>query len=283
MVYTVLRVLITGACKPAQGAMRREGNMVRVRLPKMVVLSRSSPCNMSEGKKDDSGTTAAVAGSGPLPPEIADSGTVTQSEEKIDDSTSTEFADSGTASSTTTIGYPIADDSGTVIKMEKGGSFDQQTCVVMWYELSCANDGKVTNFHELADLMVRNMEEYVTTGDVASGKLPFAVQFCSPGWLPWVEKDRLIKLREFFCQMTRDDIFWAISAWKRSTKAIASKDDEGRKQLKNPLGPKDLNILTGIQAVRSWHGAMLCARCCAWAGVPTCSGAEPHNGLAPSF
>ena len=251
----------------------------------VIVLSRSSPCNMSEGKKDDSGTTAAVAGSGPLTPEIADSGTATQSEEKIDDSTSTEFADSGTASSTTTIGYPIADDSGTATKMEATStqSFNQQTCVCMWIELNDANDGKVTNRNELADLMVRNMEEYVTTGDVASGKLPFAVQFCSPGWLPWIEKDRLIKLREFFCQMTRDDIFWAISAWKRSTKAIASKDDEGRKQLKNPLGPKDLNILTGIQAVRSWHGAMLCARCCAWAGVPTCSGAEPHNGLAPSF
>ena len=196
---------------------------------------------MSEGKKDDSGTTAAVAGSGPLTPEIADSGTATQSEEKIDDSTSTEFADSGTASSTTTIGYPIADDSGTVIKMEKGGSFDQQTCINMWSELNDANDGKVTNFNELADLMVRNMEEYVTTGDVASGKLPFAVQFCSPGWLPWVEKDRLIKLREFFCQMTRYDIFWHI------------KDGRGREQLQKTL--KELNF-NGPAAVRC--GTELC-------------------------
>ena len=232
---------------------------------------------MSEGKKDDSGTTAAVAGSGPLPPEIADSGTATQSEEKIDESTSTEFADSGTAR------YPIADDSGTVIKMEKGGSFDQQTCVVMWYELSCANDGKVTNFHELADLMVRNMEEYVTTGDVASGKLPFAVQFCSPGWLPWVKKDQLIKLREFFCHMTRDDIFWAIKDDKERNPLFPSStttvDDLrlsiGRDKLVDNLCNKSTGIILPargysgrikIQAVRSWHGAMckvLCVGGCA--------------------
>jgi hypothetical protein len=238
---------------------------------------------MSDGK-DDSGTTAAVACSGP-PTEIADSGTMTQSEEKIDDSTSTEFADS-TASSTTTIGYPIAD-SGTFTKME--AKFDQDLCVCMWVELDDAkvtsstqrplrfHDGKVTNFEELADLMVRNMKEYVATGDVLSGKLPFAVQFCSPGWLPWVKKDQLIKLREFFCQMTRDAIFYAIkddTSWYEGA-------ESGRNQLKKTL--EELNILKGVQAVRSWHGAtcvfkLLCVGGC----VPIRSGVNFHNGLAPS-
>ena len=206
---------------------------------------------MSEEKIDDTSklTSAETADSGTVAQntekiddststEIADSGTMTQNKEKtgddststetqnkekFDDSMSTEFAgSSGTASSTTTIGYPIANDSGTATKME--GSFSQQTCVNMWSELNDANDGKVTNFNELAELMVRNMEEYVTTGEVVSGELPFAVQFCSPGWLPWVENDRLVTLREHFCQMTRDATLKAI------------KDDEGRKQLMETVG-----------------------------------------------
>ena len=170
-----------------------------------------------------------------------------------------------TEGSASTDRYPIADDSGTSTKFTKLGMADAKSrsdaCICMWGELNDANDGKVTNFNELADLMVRNMKEYVTTGEVASGKLPFAVQFCSPGWLPLMENDRLIKLREFFCQMTRDAIF------------TATKDDKGREHLANTLRDKKVNILRNVgrvcsflQAVRSWHGAMckvLCVSGCA--------------------
>ena len=173
-----------------------------------------------------------------------------------------------TEGSASTDRYPIADDSGTSTKFTKLGMADAKSrsdaCICMWGELNDANDGKVTNFNVLADLMVRNMKEYVTTGEVASGKLPFAVQFCSPGWLPLMENDRLIKLREFFCQMTRDAIF------------TATKDDKGREHLANTLRNKKVNILETSeeyvrsyrQAVRSWHGAtrmckVLCVSGCA--------------------
>ena len=54
----------------------------------------------------------------------------------------------------------------------------------MWYDLNESNGGKVTNFDELADLWFRNLEEYATTGEVASGELPFAAQFFTEEWFP---------------------------------------------------------------------------------------------------
>ena len=90
-------------------------------------------------------------------------------------------------------------DSGTTTKM--GKEFDEETCLKMWGELNDDNDGKVTNFKELTDLWFRNLEEYATTGTVEPGqKLPFAVQFCTPEWLPGIRgNETLAKLREFFC------------------------------------------------------------------------------------
>ena len=42
-------------------------------------------------------------------------------------------------------------DSGTITKQENG-RFNEETCIKMWAELNDANDGKVTNFHQLTDL-----------------------------------------------------------------------------------------------------------------------------------
>ena len=94
-------------------------------------------------------------------------------------------------------------DSGTATKME--GTDDEETCVKMWHELNDANDGKVTDHSELTDLWFRNLEEYANTGEVGPGqKLPFAVQFCTPGWLPTMSEAGLIKLRSFFFKVNED-------------------------------------------------------------------------------
>ena len=86
------------------------------------------------------------------------------------------------------------------------GTHDEETCVKMWHELNDANDGKVTDHSELTDLWFRNLEEYANTGEVGPGqKLPFAMQFCTPGWLPTVSEEGLIKLRSFFCKRNDED------------------------------------------------------------------------------
>ena len=97
----------------------------------------------------------------------------------------------------------LSPDSGTATQMVD--QFDQQTCVCMWGELDA--EFGVKNFVELVELWFRNMDEFLTSGTVASGEFPFAVQFCSPGWLPSL-KDRptrdgtqtlLAVLRNYFC------------------------------------------------------------------------------------
>ena len=116
------------------------------------------------------------------------------SEEKID------LGDGGLTTTVADIGTSAEImDSGTTTKM--GKKFDEETCLKMWGELNDDNDGKVTNFKELTDLWFRNLEEYATTGTVEPGqKLPFAVQFCTPEWLPGIRgNETLAKLREFFC------------------------------------------------------------------------------------
>ena len=79
------------------------------------------------------------------------------------------------------------------------GKFDNETCVKMWGELNDTNDGKVTNFEELVNLWYRNLEEYVVTGTVASGELPFAVQFFSQVWLPQSSVEDIKIVRDHFC------------------------------------------------------------------------------------
>ena len=112
-----------------------------------------------------------------------------KSDEKSDDgSTAKTAADSGTSAE-------IAD-SGTTTKMVK---FDEATCFKMWGELNDANGGKVTNFEELVNLWYRNLEEYVVTGTVASGELPFAVQFFSQVWLPQSSVEDIKIVRDHFC------------------------------------------------------------------------------------
>ena len=86
--------------------------------------------------------------------------------------------------------------SGTDTTMDK---YDEQTCICMWGEL--AEKESLQSFGDLITLWYRNLEEYVVTGTgtVASGELPFAVQFLSPGWLPGVKVKELKILREHFC------------------------------------------------------------------------------------
>ena len=121
-----------------------------------------------------------------------------KSDEKSDDgSTAKTAADSGT---TTKMGVPWVGGRGR-------NQFDKETCIKMWGELNAANDGKVTNYEELGDLMIRNREEYITTGGVVSGKLPFAVQFCTSAWHPALKEAQRIKMRDYFLQMTLEDIY----------------------------------------------------------------------------
>ena len=67
-----------------------------------------------------------------------------------------------------------ADDSGTTTKMVKS---DTVTYAMLWAEL--AEKEQLRSFGDLVALWYRNLEEYVVTGNgtVASGELPFAVQF----------------------------------------------------------------------------------------------------------
>ena len=87
--------------------------------------------------------------------------------------------------------------SGTTTKME--GKWNDQMCVCMWGEL--AEKETLESFGDLVTLWYRNLEEYVVigTGKVASGELPFAVQFLSSGWLPKMKAEDLKILREYFC------------------------------------------------------------------------------------
>jgi hypothetical protein len=111
-----------------------------------------------------------------------------------------------------TIVHPIVADSGTwTSRMDGSGmdvKFNDQLCICMWGEMK-----EAANFCDLADLMARNMDEYAATGSVASGeRIPFAAQMCSPGWLPTIKQDKLIKLRELFFGWTRDTIYNMISS-----------------------------------------------------------------------
>ena len=93
--------------------------------------------------------------------------------------------------------------SGTPTKME--AKYDAATCICMWEELA----GKETlqSFADLVTLWYRNLEEYVSNegtaaaGTVASGELPFAMHFLSPGWLPEIKVEGGLKtLRDHFCK-----------------------------------------------------------------------------------
>ena len=174
-----------------------------------VSLIPSVAVHTSEEKGDDGSTAVAAS---VIASDASGNADGKADDEKTDDgSTATTAADSGTSAE-------IAD-SGTTTKME--GTFDKETCIKMWGELNDANGGKVTNFEQLVTLWYQGgdrvkgarvcfpgcgcrlaLEEYVVTGAVASGGLPFAVQFLSQGWLPQLKervKVELKILRDHFC------------------------------------------------------------------------------------
>ena len=107
------------------------------------------------------------------------------------------------------------------------GRFDEGVCRSMWSELDGASEGGVRSFRGLTARWYRNLEEYATTGTVASGELPFAVQFCSPRWLPQLNEGTLVQLRAFFTRMVvdinGDQFLWWISS------------DEGLSDLRDEL------------------------------------------------
>ena len=114
-------------------------------------------------------------------------------------------SDPGNATDTTDHG------TGTTTTME--GTYNKEICKSMWGELSeregagegAGEEDGVKNFDDLVHLWYRNLEEYAVTkfqtgtGGVASGEIPFAVQFCSSGWLPMVTPPQLKALRDHFC------------------------------------------------------------------------------------
>jgi hypothetical protein len=92
------------------------------------------------------------------------------------------------------LGYSDVDD---------GAAFS--TNMKMWDELIESVEAKqgklLKTCDDLVDLMFHNLEEYAVTGAVASGEIPFAVHFSSPGWLPGASPKEIIALRAFFCRV----------------------------------------------------------------------------------
>ena len=131
---------------------------------------------------------------------------------------------------------------GTTTTME-GRHYNKEICKSMWGELSeregAGEEDGVKNFDDLVHLWYRNLEEYAVTkfqtgtGGVASGEIPFAVQFCSSGWLPKVKPPQLKALRDHFCAIdmsmpkgqrlviTEQELYASISS------------DKGRKDLRD--------------------------------------------------
>ena len=90
----------------------------------------------------------------------------------------------------------------------------------------------------------RNLEEYANTGTVGPDReLPFAVQFCTPGWHPLIRDTFLVELRQYFCRvdgegallMTKDQFYKFFFT------------DKGRKLLARDLK----NNVKGLSPVRS--------------------------------
>ena len=130
---------------------------------------------------------------------------------------------------------------GTTTTME--GKYNKETCKDMWGELSeSVGEGEedgVKNFEELVCLWYRNLEEYAVTeyqtgtGTVASGELPFAVQFCSSGWLPKVEPSQLKALRDHFCAIDMSKPEGQRLVIKEQELYATISSDKGRKGLRD--------------------------------------------------
>ena len=117
------------------------------------------------------------------------------------------------------------------------GKYNKETCKDMWGELSeSVGEGEedgVKNFDDLVRLWYRNLEEYATTGTVASGDLPFAVQFCSQGWLPKVKPSQLKALRDHFCAIDMSKPEGQRLVIKEQELYATISSDKGRKGLRD--------------------------------------------------
>ena len=112
----------------------------------------------------------------------------------------TKVEDHGTGTITTMLGYKDIDDA------ESEAGYEDQ--FQMWKELVDSVEAKqgkqLKTCDDFVDLMFHNLEEYAVTGAVASGEIPFAVHFSSPGWLPGASPKEIIALRAFFCRVDED-------------------------------------------------------------------------------
>ena len=125
--------------------------------------------------------------------------------------------------------------------MEKG-KYDNGTCICMWGEVheklkEAGGDRGLTTFSDMTKLFYHELEEYAieyaTKGDeaeVASGEIPFFVQFCSPDWLPQLKESQHKALLAYFCKLK--DAVAGEDESVLSTAAIAS-----GKTRKNPSFP----------------------------------------------
>jgi hypothetical protein len=130
---------------------------------------------------------------------------------------------------------------GTTTTME--GRYNKEICKCMWGELSesegVGEEDGIKNFDDLVRVWYRNLEEYAVTeyqtgtGTVASGKLPFAVQFCSPGWLPKVEPAQLKALRGHFCAIDMSKPEGQRLVIKENELYATISSDKGRKGLRD--------------------------------------------------
>ena len=96
--------------------------------------------------------------------------------------------------------------------MEKG-KYDNGTCICMWGEvhekLTEAGGGRnLMSFRDMTKLFYHELEEYAieyaTKGEeavVASGEIPFVVQFCSSDWLPQMKEPQHKALLAYFCNL----------------------------------------------------------------------------------
>jgi predicted DNA-binding WGR domain protein len=98
----------------------------------------------------------------------------------------------------------------------------------------------------------RNLEEYANTGTVGPGReLPFAVQFCTPGWHPLIRDTALlVELRQYFCRVDGEGALLMTKDQFSTSVFSGASNDKGRSLLRRDL-KKNVKGLKGqlLQAV----------------------------------
>ena len=121
------------------------------------------------------------------------------------------------------------------------------TCICMWGEvhekLTEAGGGRnLMSFRDMTKLFYHELEEYAieyaTKGDeaeVASGDIPFFVQFCSPDWLPQLKELQHKALLAYFCNLK--DAVTAPAVEGKDESVLSAAAIASGKTRKNPSFP----------------------------------------------